>query len=108
MTIQLNTDNNLKMHEAFGTKLDDLLKDELSRFSDYITRLEVHLSDQNGSKNGINDKQCVLEARLEGRQPVAVTALGNNYELAVKSAIDKLKASLDTVIGRIRNHRGVE
>ena len=104
MTIQLNTDNNLSVHEAFGNKLKDLLSEELSRFSEHITRLEVHLSDENGSKDGINDKRCLLEARLEGRQPMAVTALANTYELAVNTAIDKLKAALDTILGRLRNH----
>jgi len=106
MTIQLNTDKNLSVHEAFGTKLDDLLSEELSRFSEHITRLEVHLSDENGSKEGLKDKRCLLEARLEGRQPIAVTGLANTYELAVSSAIDKLKASLETILGRIKtNHR---
>ena len=104
MTIQLNTDKNLRVHEGFGTKLDDLLSKELSRFSEHITRLEVHLSDENGSKEGINDKRCLLEARLEGRQPIAVSGLANTYELAVNSAIDKLKTSLDTILGRIRSH----
>ena len=104
MTIQLNTDKNLRVHEEFGTKLDDLLSQELSRFSEHITRLEVHLSDENGSKESANDKRCLLEARLEGRQPMAVTALANTYELAVNTAIDKLKAALDTILGRLRNH----
>lgn len=102
MIIQLNTDNNLTVHEAFGNKLDDLLSEKLSRFSDHITRLEVHLSDENGSKAGVNDKRCLLEARLEGRQPVVVTQVANNYEQAVHGAIDKLKSSLDTITGRLK------
>ena len=104
MTIQLNTDNNLSIHEAFGNKLENLLSEELSKFSEHITRLEVHLSDENGSKEGQNDKRCLLEARLEGRQPIAVTALANTSELAVNSAIDKLKAALGTILGRISSH----
>jgi ribosome-associated translation inhibitor RaiA len=104
MTIQLNTDNNLSVHEAFGTKLEDLLSEELSRFSEYITRLEVHLSDENGAKDGANDKRCMIEARLEGRQPIAVTANADTHEQSVASAIDKLKNSLDTIFGRLRNH----
>lgn len=104
MTIQINADNNLSVHEAFGNKLDDLLTEGLSRFSEHITRLEVHLSDENGSKDAINDKRCLLEARLEGRQPMAVTGLANTYEIAVNSAIEKLKTSLDTILGRLRNH----
>ena len=107
MTIQLNTDKNLSVHDEYGSKLESLLAENLSRFSEYITRLEVHLSDENSSKEGINDKRCLLEARLEGRQPIAVIGLGNTYDLAVNSAIGKLKTSLDTIIGRIRSsHRG--
>ncbi|MGK2863683.1 MAG: HPF/RaiA family ribosome-associated protein [Chitinophagaceae bacterium] len=104
MKIQFNTDKNLSVHEAFGTKLDDILSDELSRFSEYITRLEVHLSDENGSKGGLNDKRCMLEARLKGKQPIAVTEQANTYDLAVTGAIDKLKTSLDTIVGRMSNH----
>ena len=104
MTIQINTDNNLSIHEAFGNKLEDLLSEDLSRFSDHITRLEVHLSDDNGSKDAINDKRCLLEARLEGRQPIVVTQVANDYEQAVHGAIDKLKSSLDTILGRMRSH----
>ena len=104
MTIQINTDNNLNVHEAFGSKLDDILSEELSRFSEHITRLEVHLSDENGSKNALNDKKCLLEARLEGRQPIAVTEKANDYELAVSGAIKKLKASLDKIVGKLKHH----
>ena len=104
MTIQINTDNNLSVHEAFGKQLDDLLNDGLKRFSEHITRLEVHLSDDNGSKVGMNDKRCLLEARLEGRQPIVASQVANNYEQAVHGAIEKLKSSLDTIIGKLRNH----
>ncbi len=104
MTIQLNADNNLSIHEAFRNKLKDLLSDELSRFEEQITRLEVHLSDENGSKKGLNDKRCMLEARLGGRKPIAVIELADTHENAVHGAIDKLKTSLDTILGRLQNH----
>ncbi len=104
MTIQLNADKNLSVHEAFGTQLTELLSEELNRFSEYITRLEVHLSDENGGKNGQNDKRCLIEARLEGRSPIAVTADGDTHEHSVAAAIDKLKSSLETIVGRLRNH----
>ncbi len=104
MTIQINTDKNLSVHEGFEAQLDDLLSEELSRFSEHITRLEVHLSDENGDKQGQNDKRCMIEARIEGRQPIAVTERANDYELAVSGAIEKLKASLDTIVGKLRIH----
>jgi ribosome-associated translation inhibitor RaiA len=104
MTIQINTDKNLSVHEAFEAQLNDLLSEELSRFSEHITRLEVHLSDENGNKQGLNDKRCMIEARIEGRQPIAVTDRANDYELAVSGAIEKLKASLNTVVGKLNHH----
>ena len=104
MTIQFNTDKNLTVHKEFGDKLNGTLTNKLSRFSEHITRLEVHLSDDNGNKNGQDDKKCLLEARVEGRPPIAVTAGANNYEQAVDGAITKLKSSLDSIFGRLNNH----
>jgi hypothetical protein len=46
----------------------------------------------------------MLEARLENRSPIAVINQANSRELAVKGAMDKLKASLETITGRLRNH----
>lgn len=103
MTIQFNTDHNITGSEKFRTAVDAQITDELSRFSEHITRIEVHLADENGSKEGINDKRCVLEARVEGRPPVAVTSHANTYDQAVSTAIDKLKSSLDTIFGRIKD-----
>jgi hypothetical protein len=104
MTIQLNADKNLNIHEMFGAKLTDLLSEELSRFSENITRLEVHLSDENGPKKGMNDKRCLLEARIEGRQPIAVTELSDTHENSVSGAIEKLKNALATIFGRLSTY----
>jgi Sigma 54 modulation protein / S30EA ribosomal protein. len=104
MLIQFNADKNLTVHEDFNNKLSTHLKEKLNRFSEQITRLEVHLSDDNGSKQGPNDKKCLLEARIEGRPPVAVSATGNNYELAVDAALSKLKSSLDTIFDKLKSY----
>lgn len=104
MTIQFNTDNNIAGSDRLNEYFSGTLAESLSRFSDQITSLQVHLTDENSSKEGQNDKRCLLEARLEGLQPIAVTNHANTIEMAVKGAVDKLKSSLDTVIGRMRNH----
>jgi ribosome-associated translation inhibitor RaiA len=104
MTIQLNADNHLHIHADFGQKLTDMLTDEFARFSENISRIEVHLSDENGSKEGPDDKRCMLEARVDGRPPIAVTAHGDTYEQALSASIDKLTASLETVIGKMKSH----
>ena len=104
MIIQFNTDNNINGSERLNEYFTTTLTESLNRFSNQITRLVVHLTDENSSKEGQNDKRCVLEARVEGLQPIAVTNHGNSIEQAVKGAVDKLKSSLDTTIGRMKNH----
>jgi len=104
MKIQINTDKNVSGSEELRTSLTYLVSEGLSRFNDQITRLEVHLSDEDGNKDGLNDKRCMLEARIEGRQPIAVTDHAETHEESVKGAIDKLKTSLKTILGRLRNY----
>ena len=57
MIIQLNTDKNLSIHETFGETLKERLTASLGHFGEHISRLEVHLSDENGGKQGPNDKR---------------------------------------------------
>jgi hypothetical protein len=104
MTIQFNTDSNISGIDEFAAALGPVLSRSLKRFSHQITRLEVHLSDENSHKSGQNDKRCLLEARLEGMQPIAVTSQAATTEQAVKAATDKLKASLDSILGRLRSY----
>jgi len=104
LKIQLNTDKNITGDERLQSYLSSLIENELSRFSDHITRIEVHLSDENGQKRGANDKRCMLEARLKNRQPIAVTSHANTVEKAVNDALDKLRASIGTKYDRVKNH----
>jgi len=105
MTIQFNTDKNINGNEEFIAPYVAQIEDELSRYSDQITRIEVHLSDEDGNKNGLNAIRCMIEARLEGRQPIAVTNQADTHDQAVGGAIDKLATSLDTIIGKLSNHQ---
>lgn len=104
MNIQFNTGNNIEGSERLSDYFSTLIKEDLNRFDAQITRVEVHLSDQDSSKNGEDDKKCILEARLKNINPIAVTNHGNSHEEAIKGAIEKLKTSLNTVTGRISNH----
>jgi len=45
----------------------------------------------------------LLEARLEGRQPIAVSAQEDTIEKAVSAAIEKAKAALDSFLGKLQN-----
>lgn len=104
MNIQINSDNNITGTEELSSFIDSTVKETLKRFENYITRVEVHLNDENSHKSGINDKRCMLEARLEGMQPIAVTAHGDTIQDALKGALGKLKSSLETTLGKLQNH----
>ena len=105
MHIQINTDSNIEGREELATHVKGVLESALSRFSDRITRVEVHLSDQNSDKSGQDDKRCVMEARLEGRQPTAVTHQAASLDDAVDGAADKLKRSIESTLGRLKDVR---
>ena len=79
------------------------MKNSLKHYSHYITRLEVHLSDQNADKGGADDIQCKIEARIENMQPVIVTSKSSTKEKALNEAVDKMKATLSTKIGKLKN-----
>jgi ribosome-associated translation inhibitor RaiA len=104
MKIQYNTDKTIKGDERHQDYFTAQIAEELDRYESSISRIEVHISDENGMKEGIEDIRCLLEARIEGRQPIAVSNQADNIELAVSGAIDKLKASLETILGRLRDH----
>ncbi len=104
MIIQINTDKNIagekRSHDFFKTQIAEALQ----RFDARITRVEVHLKDEDGKKDGFNDISCVLEARLEGMNPVAVTNRADTIERAVTGAIDKITTAIESILGKIQKH----
>lgn len=105
MKIQLNTGVHIDGTEALAEQVSATVRQALDRFSAHITRVEVHLSDENAGKRGPHDQRCMLEARLEGRQPVAVTDHAATVEQAVQGAARKLAHLLDSTLGRLHDHR---
>lgn len=103
MKIQFNTDKNIKGTVELETSVSEKITRELKHYADKVTRVEVHLSDQNAHKAGEDDIQCKLEARIEGKQPILVTSKKDTKEKALDEALDKLKASLNTIISKMKN-----
>lgn len=100
MQIQINTDNHIEGHETLSTWATGEVKGALERHADQITRVEVHLSDENGHKGGQHDKRCVIEARLQGRTPLAVTEHADNLHQAVTGAATKMNRLIESTLGR--------
>lgn len=100
ITIQINTDNSIEGAERHKEYYTTQISEGLARFEEHITRVEVHLKDENGKKEGVNDKTCTLEARLKGMQPIAVSSQADSVPKALAFALDKVSAAITTVVGK--------
>lgn len=104
MQIQINSDRHIQADERLAEFVRDALTSKLNRFADHLTRIEVHLSDENSSaKHDGNDKRCLLEARFEGQDPLAVTEHAATVGQAVTGAAEKLQRKLSTLVGKLRD-----
>lgn len=104
MKILINTGHNINGSEKMVRHVEAVVESSLGHLAELITRVEVHLSDENSCKGGSNDKRCMMEARLERHQPVAVTHEAVTIDQAISGAVVKLKNSLDHTLGRLGDH----
>jgi hypothetical protein len=106
MLIQVNTDNHIEGTAALSDWVRRDVEDSLGRFTPQLTRVEVYLSDSNGAKSGDNDKQCTLELRLAGLDPLAVTKNADTLETALDAALDAVTIMLDDRLEKLREKKG--
>ena len=107
MKIQVNTDNHVTGSVELTKHVQDVVGGAMDRFGDRVTRVEVHLTDENSSsKSSGTDKRCVMEARLAGLQPMTVTAEGPSVEKAIADATDKLEKRLSSTLDRLNDPKG--
>src|ERR1700760_1811352 len=103
MQIQISSDKNISMHKKLSNLIDSDLRRILNRFKNDITRVEVHLSDENGDKSGAQDKRCRLEVRPKRHQSLAVTNDSSDIPTAVTGAASKMVRLLVSTFGRIED-----
>ena len=105
MKIQINTDHNIHGHGATIEQIEATVEATLGHLSEHITRVEVHVSDENAKKGGGTDKRCMMEARLEKHQPIAVTEEAASLDQAIEGAAHKLKRLVDHTLARLGAHK---
>lgn len=105
MKVQVNTDHNIEGSEALTEHVTSEVESTLDRFRERITRIEVHLSDESSSaKHRENDKRCVVEARLNGMQPISVSDDASAVELALTGALEKMERTLTRTLEKLDDH----
>ena len=100
MQVQVHTDNHVNGSSGLQAHVESVLEGALGRFGHRITRVEVHIGDENSHKGGDHDKRCSMEARLGGLAPVAVTGQGGTVDIAINAAVDKLVKTLNRTVDK--------
>ncbi|MCT9811637.1 HPF/RaiA family ribosome-associated protein [Acidovorax sp. Be4] len=108
MQIQVHTDNIIQGGDSLAKWVQSELITRLARFNEYITRVEVFLSDTDARKVQGSLKRCVLETRVHGRQPIAVNAEAEKMAEAVNAATEKLIRAVENDLGRLKDKNGRE
>jgi ribosomal subunit interface protein len=106
MKVLLNSDNQIEVNDVLTAFVQGEVDRALGRFEDKLTRVEVHLRDLNGPKEGpLADKRCVIEARPAGWQALIASEDAETVTEAILEAANKMKRQLESAFGRAVDKR---
>lgn len=100
MNIEVRTDKHIENTAKLADYVRSQLTQKFSRYSEKLTHIEVHFSDENADKGGDRDKRCAIEARAAGLKPMGVSHKADNIDNALDGAIVKLQHALEHAIAK--------
>jgi len=104
MQIQVNANHHVPGGSSLVSHVENVVKHVLEHYKDQVTRVEVHLSDENSHKGGDHDMRCMMEARIRGLHPIAVTHHGENMNAAIEGAADRIERAVRKTVEKRRDH----
>ena len=102
MQVQLNTDKHIVGSPRLLERVEHILQQELKHLTEELTRIEVHINDENSLKGGDNDKRCLLEARTGGLPPITAEHRAESVDLALRGAAEQLGRVIKSSLGKLR------
>ncbi|GGJ81779.1 HPF/RaiA family ribosome-associated protein [Pseudomonas matsuisoli] len=102
MQILVNGNSSVAIPIPFQERIRASIEAQVGRYDDHLTRIEVHLNDENGGKSGAQDKRCQIEARVKAHEPLSVSHKADSFDLAIDGAAGKLGHALDHTLGKLR------
>lgn len=100
MLLQINF-GDVEHSAAIEDWAEERVRKQLGYLSERLTRVEVHLRDDNSAaKSSNDDKRCVMEARIAGRRPLAVDHSGGDMYKVIDETAGKLARAVKTDIER--------
>ncbi len=99
--IIVNSDHNLEIGESEIAEIESTVQGRLNRFESRLTRVVVHLRDENAKRPGLRDVRCMVEARPAGMDSVNASDHASNAQAAVASTTHKLERQLEDIFGKL-------
>lgn len=94
----------LDKSDALGEHVHEQIDHALRHYKARFSRVVIHLHDDNESKGGPHDKRCVIEARPNGAEPLAVEGTGSDLYKTVSAVANKLERAVRHFVDRHRDH----
>ena len=104
MQVQFNSDSSVMGTENVAARIEAKVREKLARFEERLTRVEIHVHDENAHKHGHDDKACTIEARPRGGKPVGVTEGASTVDDAARKAASTLAQRLTRHFGKQARH----
>ncbi len=105
MQVQFNSDSSVMGTANVAERIEAHVRERLARFEERLTRIEIHVRDENGPKHGADDKACTIEARPRGGRAIGVTAHAADVDTAASKAANTLAQRLDRHFGKAERHK---
>ena len=109
MQVIINSDNQIDLDSDSIQDLESTIADSLERFGKWVTRVEVHLTDENSAnKGGTDDIRCLMEARPANQQPVSIEVRASTVDHAIAEGTKTMERRLGTMADKARtqNRKG--
>ena len=106
MQVLVDSDHHIVGGVDLAERVQGVVEGRLERFEGRITRVEVHLNDLNSRKRGERDMRCMMEARLGGMRPIAVSHEASTLTEAIHAAADKLESAVEHALGSLEDMPG--
>ena len=110
MQVLVNSDHHIVGGEDLTERVQGVVEGRLERFDGRITRVEVHLCDLDGSKLGERDTRktlrCVMEVRIGGMKPIAVSHEAPTLTEAIHIAADRVERAIEHALGKLEDTMG--
>lgn len=101
MQIEIHGNNHAEIDQPWIDSQKQHLAEQMERFADYLTRIEVFINEENNHNQGPKKQRCAMEARMKHHQPIAVTDFAETIQQAVNGASTKLKRCLNDHIEKL-------